>query len=136
TPFRPAVVQVKREVQAASKGEVVPAAHAEEPAARAPARVAIGEPAPAFLATSFTPPGNARLEQWKGKPGGLAFHPPASPTAAELLTFAQKLHADFGKYAQVIGMCVHNDSRAVLTQRTELKLTFPLLHGAGQLASY
>jgi len=137
TPYRAAVLQVQRHVQAASKGEVVPVTRTEAPPEpKRPAVAAIGEPAPDFLATSFTGPGSARLAQWKGKPVVLVFYHPSSPTATELLELAQKLHADFGKYAQVVGMCVHNDARAVLTQRTELKLGFPILHGGGQMASY
>lgn len=137
TPFRPAVVQMQRQVIAAGKGEVIPVAPPAEDAAPAtPGRIALGEPAPDFLATSFTAPGSSRLAQLKGKPAVLVFYHHASPTAEEVLTFAQKLHADFGKHAHVVGLCAHNDARAVLAQRTALKLGFPLLHGAGQLASY
>src|SRR5204863_2383235 len=108
TPYREAIVALKRQVEAAGRGEVIHVAH-QEPAPLATV-AAIGEPAPDFVATEITGTGSARLSRWKGKPILLVFYHPDSFTAAELLRFAQEVHGSFGKHVQVVGLCVSDDA--------------------------
>jgi peroxiredoxin len=135
TPYREAVLQVKRQVEAASRGEVVPAAH-QAGESTAPAVAALGQSAPDFVATSITAAGSARLASWKGKPIVLLFYHPGSVTATESLRFAQNLHSTYWRHAQVVALSVSDDKAAVLKQRDALKLTFPILHGGGLRISY
>jgi peroxiredoxin len=135
TPYREAVLLVRRQVEAAARGEVVSVVHHET--ARATTTARVGEVAPDFVATEITGTGSARLAKWKGKAILLVFYQPTSSTAADLLRFAQEAHATLGsKYVQVVGLSVSDDTTAVLKQRTALKLGFPILHGGGLRISY
>jgi peroxiredoxin len=134
TPYREAVVVLKRQVEAALRGEVPPVVREETVG---PAVAALGERAPDFVATEYTGSGSSRLARWKGKPVLLVFYHPSSYTASEVLHFAQEVHARYGgKHASVVGLSVLDDGAAVLKQRDALKLGFPLLHGGGMRASY
>jgi peroxiredoxin len=134
TPYREAVLAVRKQVEAARRGEVLPVAHHEtENVVRV---AAVGEPAPDFVATEITGTGSARLSRWKGRPILLVFYHPGSFTAGELLHFAQDVHASFGRHLQVVGLSVCDDTKKVLDQRTAMKLGFPILHGGGMRISY
>jgi peroxiredoxin len=134
TPYREAVFAVKKQVEAARRGEILPVVHHDTQQIVTPATV--GGPAPDFVASEITGSGSARLNRWKGKPVLLVFYHPSSFTASDLLRFAQDIHAHFGRHAQVVGLSVSDDTRAVLQQRTALKLGFPILHGGGLRISY
>jgi peroxiredoxin len=133
TPYREAMLLLKRQVEAGRRGEVLPVVHAEP---TRPAVAAVGEPAPDFVATSITGPGSGRLARWKGKPILLVFYHPSSHTAGELLRFAQEIHTDYGKHVTVVGLSVIDDPTPALRQYTALTLGFPLLHGGGMRFSY
>jgi peroxiredoxin len=134
TPFREAVLAVKRATDAAARGEVVTPVRHETSSAVIKAAT-VGEPAPDFVATDVNG-GSGRLGRWKGKPVLLCFYNPSSYTAAETLRFAQEVQNSLGKYVQVVGLSVSDDAEAVLKQKTALKLTFPILYGSGARGSY
>jgi hypothetical protein len=137
TPYRPAVLQLKRQLEAARRGEVVqPIRTVSNSRPAVPAVATVGQPAPDFLANEITAAGSGRLARWHGRPLLLVFYNPASPRAAELLQFCQTLHTSHGKYVAVVGLSVSEDVKAVLEQRTELKCTFPIFHGGGLRRSY
>ena len=133
TPYREALVLMKRQVEAARRGEVAPVVHEET---MRPTVAVVGEPAPDFVATAFTAEGAGRLARLKGKPILLVFYHPSSYTAGDVLRFAQDVHTTYGKYATVVGLSVSDDAPAVLKQRTAMKLGFSLLHGGGMRISY
>jgi hypothetical protein len=134
TPYREAIFQTKRHVEAARRGETPPTPIHE--AARTPAVIALGQPAPDFVATNFTAGGSARLQHLLGKPLVLVFYHPASVTAAEVLRFAQDLGTTFARQANVVALSVCDDAQAVCKQRTALKLSLPILYGGGLRTSY
>src|SRR5262249_46092981 len=153
TPYRDAIAQIKRQVDAACKGEGVTVGHhgparpsgssegagGNKPAPAPlplPAAVAVGEAAPDFVATEFTTKGTARLDRWKGRPILLVFYHPSSITIRDLLRFAQEVHTGYSRHVSVIGLSVSDDNQAVLTQLKELKLGFPVLYGGGIRISY
>lgn len=141
TPYREAVLQVKRQIEAARRGELPAAAgsEAEEVPSgtqRTGTAAAVGEPAPDFAASQITSTEIARLSQWKGKPILLVFYNPASHTAPDLLRFCQSLHASYGKHMAVVGLSASDDARVVLAQWNELKCTFPVLNGGGLRTAY
>ncbi|MFO0842828.1 MAG: redoxin domain-containing protein [Gemmataceae bacterium] len=135
TPYREAVFQTKRQVDAACKGEVVTTSYQEAPT-RAVAVAAPGEPAPDFVAGPITTKDAGRLSKWKGKPVLLVFYHPTSFTAPDLLRFAQHLHVSHGRSVTVVGLPVTDDTAAVLRQRDALNLQFPLYSGGGMRISY
>jgi peroxiredoxin len=133
TPYREALLLLRRQVEAGRRGEVLPVVHEESVR---PSVAAVGEPAPDFIATECTGTGSARLARWKGKAILLVFYHPSSVTAGELLRFAQDIHNTYGKFVAVVGMSVSDDTTGVLKQRTALGLGFPILHGGGVRISY
>jgi peroxiredoxin len=136
TPYRACVLQVKRMVEAAGRGEVVNVSHTADIVPEESQVAAIGQPAPQFVASDVAGGGTSRLSKWKGKPIVLVFYNPDSFTAPELLRFAQDLHVRWGKYCSVVGLCVSDDKVKAVAQRDEMKLTLPLIHGGGMRITY
>jgi peroxiredoxin len=134
TPYREALFQLQRRVQAARRGEAAPAdaTDTELPAPHA----AINQPAPDFVVTDFTNHDSARLRRFLGRPIVMVFYQPGSKTASETLRFAQDLREHNPNGLTVLGLAMTDDAAAVLKQRAELKLTFPLLSGAGLRRTY
>ena len=135
TPYREAILEVKRRVEAARRGEAPPAPPPETPAARPPT-AALGQVAPDFVATDFTSQETARLRRWQGRPVVLFFYNPTSATAEELLRFAQSLQELHRERVAVVGLAMSNDADKVRKQHAELRLGFPILNGQGLRVSY
>jgi peroxiredoxin len=136
TPYREAVLQLKRRLEAAKRGETPPAPVPDEAAPAAPPVAVPGAAAPDFLTTDLGRRQSARLRQFLGRPIVLVFYNPASFQAEEVLRFAQRL-ADFHKdEVHVLGLVMSEDVERVQRQRDELGLTFPLLDGTGLRRSY
>jgi peroxiredoxin len=138
TPYREAVLQVQRQVEAAQRGEMPPpvVAVTHEEVEPAPAPAAVGTLAPDFAAPSFGGSKPEHLRRWRGKPILMVFYQPNSASAADVLRFAQGIQ-NAGKDAVVVlGMALGQDAQLVTKQRDEMKLTFPLLDGSGLRQSY
>ncbi len=134
TPYRPAIFQVKRRVEAAQRGETPP-----EPVSDIrpiPTGAAVGQRAPDFIATNFTGGGSAQLRRWMGKPVVLVFYHPESQTAPTVLRFAQQLLAKYPQRINVAGMSVSDKADLVRRQQAQLGLTYPLLSAGGVRGSY
>jgi len=134
TPYRPAVLQLKRRVEAAQRGETPP-----EPVSDLrpiPTGAAIGQRAPDFIATNFTNGGSAQLRRWIGKPVVLVFYHPASQTALPVLHFAQQLLTKYPQRVVVVGMSISDKADLVRRQQAEWGLTFPVLSAGGLRSSF
>jgi peroxiredoxin len=136
TPYREAVLQVKRRVEAARRGEVVPVVHHAEEPAPSTTVANVGETAPDFLTPDLINSGSIRLQKFAGKPVLLVFYNPKSQTAPELLAFAQKVSTTYPKLASVVGLAMSDDAELVRKQCTELNVTVPTLSGTGLRISY
>jgi hypothetical protein len=136
TPYREAVLQVKRRVEAARRGESPPALPEESSHVASPAIAIPGELAPDFVATDLTGSGSARPRSWLGRPVLMVFYNPASPTAPVVLRYAQRLASAGAHRLLVVGLSVAGSPEAVRRQREEMGLTFPILDGAGLRVSY
>lgn len=134
TPYREAVLLVQRRVEAAKRGETPPAPPSD--GAPAPVAAGVGDPAPDFAAPDLIDGGSVRLRRFAGRPTLLVFYHPASPTAPDLLRFAQKVGDAHAKSAWVVGLSVSEDAAAVRKQRDDLRLTFPVLDGSGLRRSF
>lgn len=134
TPYREAVLQVKRRVEAGRRGETPPAPR-EEPAPTI-AVAAVGRRAPDFVAPDFTGKESARLRRWEGRPLLMVFYNPTSPTADELLRFARRIHEIHAKQAGVVALAMSSDADRVRKQHAELQLPFAVLDGSGLRISY
>lgn len=135
TPYREAIQQLRRQVDAAARGEVVPVEHQEMPT-RAVTVAVPGEAAPDFVAGPITTKESGKLSKWKGKPILLIFYHPESVTVPDVLAFAQQLHASHAKHLHVIGLSVVDDAPAVRRQQEALRLDFPIYNGGGLRISY
>jgi peroxiredoxin len=135
TPYRDAVLQVKRRAEAARRGET-PAAGTDDTQARATPTVAtVGELAPDFVAADLSGSGSARPRRWLDRPVLFVFYNPASPTAADVLRFAQRVHQSYADRVAVVGLAVGSPAQ-VKAQREELGVTFTILDGSGMRISY
>ncbi len=133
TAYRPALVQVKRRVEAAQRGETPPAPVSEfRPVATG---AALGQRAPDFIASNFNG-GSAELRRWTGKPVVLVFYHPSSRTAASVLRFAQQLQSRYDKQVVVAGLSISDNGDLVRRQRAELGVTLPILSGGGMRTSF
>ena len=133
TPYREAVLQVKRRVEAAQRGETPPAPPAEDKP-DAVVVAAVGEPAPDFLAPDLATSNSFRLRHALGKPVLLVFYNPASPTAIDVLDYAQRMSAS--NKLTVLALSMSGDPDVARKQRATLKLTLPVLDGTGLRISY
>ncbi|HZV07992.1 MAG TPA: redoxin domain-containing protein [Gemmataceae bacterium] len=134
TPYRPAVLQVKRRVEAAQRGETPPEpVHDIRPVATG---AAIGQRAPDFIATNFSGGSSAQLRHWMGKPVVLVFYHPSSQTSSTVLRFAQQLQSRYSQRIYVAGMSISDKADLVRRQQAELGLTFPLLSAGGVRGSF
>jgi len=135
TPYRKAVLQIQRRLEAARRGEVAPEASTEE--ATLPAQVAaVGRPGPDFVATNLLNGKSARLQRLLGRPLLICFYNPATETGEEVLRFAQGLCERHPNRILVLGMAVTDDTECVRKQHAALKLSFPVLDGNGLHLTY
>lgn len=134
TPYRAAVLQIKRRVEAARRGESPPEPIAETRSA--PAVAAVGELSPNFLATDLIKGGAAQLRHFAGKPVLLVFYHPASPTTPAVLRFAQELFTAHARRINVVGLSISDKTDLVRRQYAQLGLSFPILSGGGMRASF
>jgi peroxiredoxin len=134
TPYRTAILQVKRRVEAARRGESPPEPIREtKPVATV---AALGQLAPDFIATNLSAGGSAQLRRWSGKPVLLVFYHPSSATTPAVLHYAQQLLAAFPQRISVVGMCVSENVEAVRKQHIEMGLKFPILSAGGLRSSF
>jgi peroxiredoxin len=136
TPYRDAILYLRRQLEAARRGErpaVVSGETADQPTV-----ATIGLPAPDFIAPDLTAAngGTSRLRDWVGHPVLLVFYSPTSPSAEELLRFARAVNSRFHGGVTVVGLSVSEDAAAARRQRAELNLGFPVLSGNGLRISY
>jgi peroxiredoxin len=134
SPYREAVLQVKRFIQTACKGEAPPAAPVEESSDYGV--VSVGAMAPDGLLPNYSLGGSAQLKSWIGRPIVILFYSPKVPSSSDLLLFAQRLADTYPRGLTVLGLAVSSNAAEVLTQRDRLHLTFPLLDGSGLLRTY
>ncbi len=134
TPYRTAILQVKRRAEAARRGETPPEPIRETKAA--PTVAALGQLAPDFVATDLSGEGSAQLRHSMGKPVLLVFYHPASATTPAVLRFTRELLATYPQRINVVGMCVSEDVAVVRQQHAEMRLTYPILSAGGLRGSF
>jgi len=127
TPYRPAVEWLRQQADARRRGEA-PAMYAAEECA-APPPLAVGRPAPDFLATDLTTGATTRLARLRGRPALLVFYNPTSVSATETLRYAESIRRRFGETASVAVLSVRDDLAAATTQRTADRPHVPILAG-------
>jgi peroxiredoxin len=135
TPYRDAVIQVKRRIEAAQRGEAPPALAADDDGP-ADSTFGIGHKAPEFVVPNLLTGESVHRRRWSGKPLVMVFYTPSSQTAQELLRFAQRLQDENGKKISVIACAFSNDASDIRRQQDELHLSLPVIAGKGLRQSY
>ena len=132
TPYREAVLAVRRQLDAARRGDSLPAAALTPLVAAAPATtvIAVGRAAPDFRAGSF------RLADHRGKPAVLVFFKPASETTDLPLAIADALEKRYRGRVTVVPLVVFGETAAGLKDRDRLKLGVPVYDGSAAGAAY
>jgi peroxiredoxin len=134
TPYRLAMQQVKKRVEAGLRGEAV-AGQAEVESSLIP-KIVLGKPAPDFVVTDLHSHASVRLRRVLGQPILMVFYNPNSTQAKDVLQFAQKLAEPQSPGVSVFCFAVTDDINRVLKQREELRLTVPVLSGQGLRLTY
>jgi peroxiredoxin len=135
TPYRQAILQIQRRLEAARRGEITPVATVED-AAPQPQVATVGRPVPDFVATNLLTGQSARLQRLLGRPLLLCFYNPHTATGATVLGFAQGLCERHGGKISVVAMAIGDDVQEVRKQHAELRLPFPVLDGSGLHVTY
>jgi peroxiredoxin len=132
TPYRDAILQVKRRVESARRGETPAAVGDVIPAAR----MAVGQAAPDFMTTNLLTKDSMRLRRFVGRPVVMVFYSPNSTKAEELLRFAQRIQNAYRDTVYVLGFALSDDSEHIRQQAKDYQLTMPILSGKGLRQSY
>lgn len=133
TPYREALLHLKRRLETARKGQGA-VAEADDHHEVIPV-AAVGKPAPDFVMPGLVTKESIRLRRLLGKPVLLVFYNPSSHLAEELLRFAQRLY-ETHREVMVLGLAYSDDTAAIVKQYADLKLSFPLLPGKGLRITY
>jgi peroxiredoxin len=134
TPYRDAVLALKRRVEAGKRGEVTPQVAEDNTGAATIATV--GHLAPDFLVSGFGNAKATRLRSLQGKPVLLVFYSPLSSISPDVLGYAEKMNAAYGQKLTIVGMSVSDDEDKVKKQLADLNLNFPVVHGGGLRLTY
>lgn len=134
TPYREALTQLRRRLEAARRGEAAPVDMAEAPAPSQSA--AVGRPAPDFVAAGLTAPESLRPKKLAGRPAVLLFYSPGGRTSEETLRYAQSVQQSRGGALRVVGLAVTDDTERALREYRSLGLTIPVYSGVGLGAAY
>lgn len=132
TPYRDAVLHVRRRVDAARRGEA-PALVEES---TAPSVATLGHRAPDFMTANLLTRESVRLNQLLGKPLVLVFYSPGSQTVDEVLRFVQSLQDAHPQTAGVAGLVLTDDLERVRKQHAALGLSYPVLAGKALRQTY
>ncbi len=127
--YQPALIALRRRVEAAARGDVPPPADADPPVLP----LAVGRPAPDFVTTDLVNGTAVRLARWRGRPVALLFIRPDSPTASAMLALAADLQARYAERLHLAVLVVSDEDRA-RPAWAESKL--PLFAGRNPAAIY
>ena len=131
TPYREAVLAVRRQLDAARRGEAIaiPALAPELPFL-APRIAMVGLAAPDFTAGKF------RLSEVRGKPVVLIFFMPGQETTERSLAIAEAVQQKFGSRIAVVPLSVFAKLEAGMADRDRLKLAVPVYDGTAAEPAY
>ncbi len=129
SPYREAVLAVRRQLDAARRGESVTAPPLTSPK-KLPAWPEPNQSAPDFTAGTF------RLSENRGKPVLLVFFKPGSETTDLALAIANALYEKHGARVAVVPLAVGGDLAAGTKDRDRRKLSVPVYDGAQADTAY
>jgi peroxiredoxin len=128
-PYRKAVVQVQKRVEAARRGEVAPDPGPDADPGPVITRAVPGQRVPDFVVTELVNHQTVQLYRQLGRPVVLLFYNPSSEMGKTALRFGQELTERHGKRLSVLALAVTDDEDLVRKQHEEMHLSFPVLDG-------
>jgi peroxiredoxin len=133
TPYREAVLQVKRRAEAASRGESPPAVAGDD---HGPTVAVLDQRAPDFIVSNLLSKESTQLRRWLGRPILMVFYHPGSVTVEQVLRFAQQVQDKYGQQVAVLGFSVSDELERIKKQHRDLQLSLPIYSGKGLRLSY
>ena len=130
TPYRKAVVQVQKRVEAALRGDTTPEQPTDDTTLTTP-KAAVGQRVPDFVCTDLVTHDTQRLQRVLGKPVVVMFFNPSTETGQRVLRFGQTLSQSFPQTINIMPMAVTDDPDLVQKQHKEMQLPFSILDGSG-----
>jgi hypothetical protein len=127
TPYRPAVLHFKQQLEAARNGELAVQTVYEEPVIIR--KLGVGEHMPDFAIACLTEKQPVHLKQMLGRPTLIAFYNPATPTGRTVLLYAKELCEKQSGKVNLLAMAVTENAALARKQHAEMKLPFPILEG-------
>jgi peroxiredoxin len=135
TPYREAILHLKRRVESARRGESI--AVSNSPGVEKGATPAqVGQRAPDFTTTDISGQQSLTLKNWLGTPALLVFYQPGSRTAEEILQFAQQVKETYSETLHVVAFALADEADAALKQQADLHSTLSFLRGSALRQSY
>jgi hypothetical protein len=129
TPYREALVTLRRRVELARQGERPPAP-LTVPTMKVPLPPVPPEPkSPDFALTDLITGRPTSSSDLRGKPGILFFFKPSSPTVQNLLYCAQDLSSRYAGQAHVLATATEGAPATILALRNQLQLTIGVFTG-------
>jgi hypothetical protein len=135
TPYREAVLQVKRRAEAARRGEAPPAVPASE-LRQTSAVAALDQQAPDFIVINLLTKESTQLRRCLGRPILMVFYHADSPTVEQVLRFAQAVKDKYHQQVSVICFAVSDDVERIKKQSSDFGLSLPIHSGKGLRQSY
>lgn len=135
TPYREAVLQVKRRAEAASRGESSPVVQ-DNGVVRPPAVATLDQPAPDFIVTNLLTKESTQLRRWLGHPILMVFYHADSVTVEPVLRFAQAVQDKYHQQVSVLAFAVSDDIERIKKQSSDLSLSLPIHAGKGLRQTY
>jgi peroxiredoxin len=127
TPYREAILAVRKRAESAAKGNLPPAPPPEETPAPADP-LAVGKPIPDVTAPGITSSTSTKLSDHKGKPVLLVYFQPAAASGPSALKLADEMHAR--KLVTVVPLAI-GDPKDAKDLVGDLKATVPVYDGTG-----
>ncbi|HEV3144005.1 MAG TPA: hypothetical protein VGZ47_08995 [Gemmataceae bacterium] len=129
SPYREAMVTLRRRVELARQGERPPEPLVI-PAMKVPLPADPGEkPDADWVLTDLASGQQTRLSRLRGKPVALFFFQPTSPTAGNLLCCAQELSGRYAGQVHVLAVAMEGAPPTILALRNDLRLTIGVFTG-------
>jgi hypothetical protein len=128
TPYRKAVVQVQKRIEAALRGETIPDPQADT-VNHQMKQAALGQRVPDFVGTDLLTHQTHRLQRLLGKPVLVVFYDPATENGRKVLRYGQAVTDRYPRGMTLLPMAVTDDVDLVRQQHQEMKLQFPVLDG-------
>jgi hypothetical protein len=135
TPYRDAILQVTRRIEAARRGESPPVLTREDRNQGTQALV-LGERAPEFVVENAVTRQSVGLENFLGKPTLMVFYHPRSEAARSALHFAQRLEDSSGRAVNAAGFALVDTVEGAREQPVNFPINIPVLVAGSLKQSY